>query len=161
MDENTIVVGVDGSAASAAALRWAAAQAPALDARIVAVHAWERSLHHRAPYAPATGESAEQERGNASLVLERAVTAALGAHPAMPVSTVVVQGPAVPALLHYADHALLLALGHHHHPDPAMPPIGPTVRGCMRNATVPVVAVPAELPSRSPTVRPANQAASV
>jgi nucleotide-binding universal stress UspA family protein len=36
----TIVVGVDGSAPSLAALRWAAAEAKLRDARLVAVHAW-------------------------------------------------------------------------------------------------------------------------
>ena len=35
-----IVVGVDGSASSVAALRWAARVAPALDATITAVTAW-------------------------------------------------------------------------------------------------------------------------
>jgi len=37
----TIVVGVDGSAGSAAAVRWCASFAPALQARVVAVHAFE------------------------------------------------------------------------------------------------------------------------
>src|SRR5688500_2217669 len=36
----TIVVGVDGSAPSLAALRWAADEAKLRDARLVAVHAW-------------------------------------------------------------------------------------------------------------------------
>jgi nucleotide-binding universal stress UspA family protein len=36
----TIVVGVDGSAPSKAALRWAAAEAKLRSARLVAVHAW-------------------------------------------------------------------------------------------------------------------------
>ncbi|MHC5909315.1 universal stress protein, partial [Streptomyces sp. S6] len=48
---NDIVVGVDGSEESLAALRWAAGQARLLNARVVAVHAWEPAGHRLAPYA--------------------------------------------------------------------------------------------------------------
>lgn len=50
-----ILVGVDGSPASVAALRWAAELARLRDAEIVAVCAWFVALPSLAPYAPVRG----------------------------------------------------------------------------------------------------------
>ena len=47
-----IVVGIDGSAAAAAALGWAFREAVLRDAVLHVVHAWEPAARGRAPYAP-------------------------------------------------------------------------------------------------------------
>jgi nucleotide-binding universal stress UspA family protein len=47
-----IVVGIDGSAAAAAALAWAFGEAVLRDAVLHVVHAWEPPARGRAPYAP-------------------------------------------------------------------------------------------------------------
>ncbi|MFC8673957.1 universal stress protein [Streptomyces griseorubiginosus] len=72
-----IVVGVDGSDASRAALRWAAQQARRLGAEVVAVHAWTPAT--LAPYACVRGRptpAAQRER--AAQLLADAVRATFG-----------------------------------------------------------------------------------
>lgn len=50
-DGKSIVMDVDGSGASAAALRWAGEQARAAGRQVVTVHAWERTGSGFAPFA--------------------------------------------------------------------------------------------------------------
>ncbi|WP_329126995.1 universal stress protein [Streptomyces sp. NBC_01465] len=140
-----IVVGIDTSVASTAALRWAAAQAAALHAQIIAVHAWQPATCQLAPYAhvpahPTPGE----ERRYAEQLLDHVVRGALGERPPVPVRTVVAEGPAVAVLLEHARTALLLALGHRPHAGTAAPAVGAVARGCLSAATVPVVSIPAD-----------------
>ncbi|MFB8777648.1 universal stress protein [Streptomyces broussonetiae] len=146
-----LVVGVDVSEAAAAALRRAAAQAPALGAEVVAVHAWERSGPRIAPYAPRSARpTPDEERIAAARLLAETVRRVLGPR-AGGVRAELVEGPAARVLLHRARGAVLLVLGHsaHHQDGPAAGPVG---RECLRRATVPVVAVPA------PAVRDAGLA---
>src|SRR5581483_6949732 len=64
-----IVVGVAGSAASAAAVTWAAREAELRGAVLHAVHAWEPAARGRAPYAPGPhGEHRDDERKAAALL---------------------------------------------------------------------------------------------
>ncbi|MBQ0988212.1 universal stress protein [Streptomyces sp. F63] len=146
-----VVVGVDGSAGSVAALRWAAARAPSLGAGLVVVHAWEPATGRRAPYAPAASRpSGTESRGSAGEVLERALRAGLGPSAEAGVRAVLAEGPPAAVLLRYADDALLLVLGRHP-PGPGpgrpVPPNaggGPVARDCLRHARCPVVVVPGE-----------------
>lgn len=57
MTTRTIVVGVDGSEPARAAIRWCVEHAPALDARVVAVHAVEVPVYAGGPFelAPLPG----------------------------------------------------------------------------------------------------------
>lgn len=146
-----VVVGVDGSAGSVAALRWAAARAPSLGADLVVVHAWEPAAVRRAPYAPAAARpSAEESRGRADEVLERALRAGLGPGAEAGVRAVLAEGPPAAVLLRYADEALLLALGRRPPPGPGPGPVtpdaggGPVARDCLRHTRCPVVVVPGE-----------------
>jgi nucleotide-binding universal stress UspA family protein len=50
-----IVVGVDGSAASQAALRWAAGEAGLRRAGLLVIHVWDRTRRQIAPYATRRG----------------------------------------------------------------------------------------------------------
>ncbi|MFJ3422594.1 universal stress protein [Streptomyces sp. NPDC086082] len=142
-DGNGIVVGVDGSAASMAALRWAAEQATVLHADLVAVHAWEPAANGHAPYAPMpAGPTVAQEHEQAMQVLATTVREALGSRTGDTVLRVVLEGPPARVLLQQARGARLLALGRKAHGTFGMPSVGPVGRECLRHATVPVVTVP-------------------
>ncbi|MFJ8632389.1 universal stress protein [Streptomyces sp. NPDC093568] len=138
-----IVVGVDGSEASVAALRWAAEQARALGTPVVAVHAWEPATAGFAPYAPASARpTVAEQRERAAEVLASAVRAAFGPRVGPDLRAVVVEGPPAQVLLRYARGALLLALGRRAHGRWELPAVGTVGRECLRSATVPVVTVP-------------------
>ncbi|MFF4054882.1 universal stress protein [Streptomyces sp. NPDC001668] len=150
-DGNAIVVGVDGSEPSMAALRWAAEQATVLHTDLVAVHAWEPSTNGHAPYAPApVGQTLAQERERATQILAATVREALGPRTGDAVLRIVVEGPPARVLLQQARGALLLALGRKAHGNFGLPSVGPVGRECLRHATVPVVTVPVADRSRGP-----------
>ncbi|MFF5044808.1 universal stress protein [Streptomyces nigra] len=141
---NRIVVGVDGSDASTAALRWATEQARALHAEVVAVHAWEQAGPGLAPYAPASAcPTAAEQRDQASELLASTVREVFGPPTDRAVQTVLVEGPPARVLLQQAHGALLLALGRTPHRQRGIPAVGVVGRECLRHATVPVVTVPA------------------
>lgn len=107
-DGNGIVVGVDGSAASMAALRWAAEQAIVLHADLVAVHAWEPAANGHAPYAPMpAGPTVAQELEQATQVLATTVREALGPRTGDTVRRVVREGLPARVLLQQARGARL------------------------------------------------------
>jgi hypothetical protein len=67
-----IAVGVDGSPASVAAIRWAADVAQLRDAGIAVVRAWHVALTGLAPYAPVSRRPApdgERRRAEADLLV--------------------------------------------------------------------------------------------
>ncbi len=108
MSEHTggIVVGVDGSEASVAALRWAAGQARALGTEVVVVHAWEPVAAGFAPYAPASARpTVPAQRERAAERLASAVHEALGSRIGPGVRAVVAEGPPVRVLLQQAPWA--------------------------------------------------------
>ncbi|MFF1278857.1 universal stress protein [Streptomyces marokkonensis] len=143
----SIVVGVDGSEASAAALRWAAEQAAALRAEVVAVHAWEATAPHIAPYAPVSVRpTPAQERDAAARLLTETLRRAFGPRTDGSVRAELVEGQAVRVLLNRARGALMLAVGRTVHGQGDVPDVGPVGRECLRHASVPVVAVPAPDP---------------
>ncbi|MBC9713886.1 universal stress protein [Streptomyces sp. TRM66268-LWL] len=139
----SVIVGVDGSAASLAALRWSAARAGLLRTRVVAVRAWLPTAALRAPYAPAAGlPTPEEDRRTAAAGLEAAVVQLLEMYPQAPVSCTLDQGPPAPVLLHHARHAVLLVLGRGPRDDISRPALGAVARECVRHATCPVVTIP-------------------
>jgi nucleotide-binding universal stress UspA family protein len=105
-----VVVGVDGSPRTVAALRWAATEALRRDAELHAVLAWG-DTYRPASYAPVTdaGTPAECAR-RAGERLAEAVRAAFGAAPPVPVHELVDERAPVPALLGHARDADLLVL---------------------------------------------------
>jgi nucleotide-binding universal stress UspA family protein len=112
-DERRIVVGVDGSDPSAAALRWALDQAAATGATVVeAVNAWELPGYYAlsAGVLPPPPEGLEPDKLAAEL-LDQAVERETADRSGTEVRRLVLPGPAAAALLRRAEGAELLVVG--------------------------------------------------
>lgn len=137
-----IVVGVDGSAASVAGLRWAAREAQLRGAELHAVYAWDGAERHRAPYAASSGvPSLADDRAAAASLLAGSVHAALGRTPPAALRAELADGRAERVLLDRAIGAELLVLGGVGRPDLRQPATGPVHRACLHAAPCPVVVV--------------------
>jgi nucleotide-binding universal stress UspA family protein len=138
-----IVVGVDGSAASAAAVRWAVREARLRNAAVHLVCAYDSDTRLRAAYASWSWVTREDERYAAAGTLLAA--AAELARPHLPpgrLTAELTREPPVRALLDRAAGAEMLVLGTTRFArEPGQPPraIGPVARACLRLAHCPVV----------------------
>jgi len=136
-----IVVGVDGSAESVAALRWACQEASLRAAEVLAVLALESACHHVASYAVAAPRRSGGSWGAARDVLRHSVSEALRLFPGVSVRTEIAEGLAARVLLDQAADADMLVLGRNPHgPDPYRA-AGPVIRVCLRAARCPVVII--------------------
>ncbi len=134
-----ITVGVNGSPASVAALRWAADLAQLRDAEIVVVRAWHVALASLAPYAPVSRRPTQEgERSRAEADLAGAMPA-----PDVKVTAALVRGPPARVLLNQCADADLLVLGGHHADSPLRQTVGAIAAACLRHAPCPVVIVTA------------------
>lgn len=136
-----IVVGVDGSAESVAALRWACREASLRAAEVLAVLALESACHQVASYAVPAPRPSAGSWGSARDVLRRSVSEALAQFPGVSVRTEIAEGLAARVLLDQATDADMLVLGRNSQdPDPYRP-AGPVIRVCLRSARCPVVII--------------------
>src|SRR6202030_1436554 len=136
-----IVVGVDGSAESVAALRWACREASQRAAEVLAVLALESACHQVASYAVPAPRSVGGSWGAARDVLRQAVAEAMSQYPGVRVRTEIAEGLAARVLLDQALDADLLVLGRNSQgPDPYRA-AGPVIRVCLRAARCPVVVI--------------------
>ncbi len=132
-----IVVGVDGSPSSMAALRWAIRQAERTGAEVEAVTVWW--------YPPGYGlapmpEGAGDLEGEAAKTLAEALAEVSGLAPDVIVCPRVVEGNAAEVLLRAACGAELLVVGSRGHSGFAAT-LGSVSRHCVRHAPCPVVVV--------------------
>jgi nucleotide-binding universal stress UspA family protein len=135
-----IVVGVDESPASLAALRWAAREAGLRATRLEVVRAWERARWPVAPYASRPHPPGSHEDcAAAGARLAGAVRTMLGPAPAIPVTVEVAEGLATQVLLDRAAGAELLVLGGV--ASTGRDAIGPVARDCLRHPPCPIVVV--------------------
>ena len=147
-----IVVGVDGSAESAAALRWACREAALRGAEVHAVHVREANCHSLASYAVPASPSAEDE-------VEEIWRAVAAEHGSVQVRTEVADGLAARVLLDRCAGADMLILGTVSDVPGASRSAGPVIRACLRRAPCPVVVISAAqdaVPRREPPVRPGD-----
>ena len=136
-----IVVGVDGSTESVAALRWACREANLRAAEVHAVLALESACHQVASYAVPTPRRTGGSWGAARDVLRRSVNEAASLYPGVTVRTEITEGLAARVLLDHAREADMLVLGRTSHgPDPYRG-AGPVIRVCLRAAPCPVVII--------------------
>ena len=149
MTENTntsrrIVVGVDGSAGSKTALRWAMNQARLSGANLEAVASWQDPVvyGYGFGYAPTL-----EEGGSLARVAQNALDATIKEvsasfdHP-VPVSTRVEEGPAAQVLPRVAVGAELLVVGSRGHGAFAGMVLGSVSQHCVQNMSGPVVVIP-------------------
>ena len=136
-----IVVGVDGSAESVAALRWACREASLRAAEVLAVLALESACHQVASYAVPAPRQSGGSWGAVRDVLRKAVSEALSLFPGISVRTEIAEGLAARVLLDQAADADMLVLGRNSDgPDPYRA-TGPVIRVCLRAARCPVVII--------------------
>ena len=133
--ESTILVGVSGSPASLAALRWARDEAERRECRLRIVLIWapeQRASYAQHLYRDDGTKGPEQAWGR----LTDAVRAVLGSGPWRNTTIEAVEGSVEQQLLAASEDADLLVLGSG--PTAA---IGPVVRTCLIEARCPVVVV--------------------
>ncbi|PRW62735.1 universal stress protein [Actinopolyspora mortivallis] len=138
-EENRIVVGVDGSAPSLAALDWALGQAELTGATVEAVTAWE----YPAFYSWEGGAISPREfESAASQTVEDAVDRAVDRRSSPPpVRTKVTQGDSAQVLLDTARDAELLVVGSRGHGGFVGALIGSVSHRCTHHSRCPVVIV--------------------
>lgn len=141
---NGIVVGVDGSAASVAALRWAIARAKAEHTTITAVevrvpvHLMPGTSYAMQPY----GTAPPAERLRSRLHATVSATVAPVTDPPEIVELQVQGDPAVELARAAADHGDMLVLGYRPHSRVAEFLLGRVGGECLRHSRRPVVLVP-------------------
>lgn len=104
-----IVVGIDGSAGAARALRWAAEEARLRGASLDVVHAWHMPYFNGYPYVTASFDYDILEEAARS-TLDTAVEA-LDVDVRVPVERILVQGAAAPSILDVAKDADMVVVG--------------------------------------------------
>lgn len=144
----TIVVGVDGSPASAAALRWAVEEAELRGARVVAIHAWtfippapvaEPGL---IPLPPADlAGTLEAEREAAERELAAAVSEAFPKGAPVEIEERLVEDAPADALVADSDSAELVVVGSKGRTGLASVLLGSVSRHVVSHAHCPVVVV--------------------
>ncbi|MFE7192352.1 universal stress protein [Kitasatospora sp. NPDC057541] len=151
-----IVVGIDGSAPSKAALRWAVGQAVLTGATVHAVAAWEYpSLYGW--FAPMVDDGFEQ---SARRTLTAEVDEVIGARRPVPVTESLVLGHAAEALLEAAEDADLLVLGSRGRGTFARTLLGSVSTRCAVHGSCPVVIVRADGTAAAPAPLAAAATAS-
>ena len=138
MADTDVVVGVDGSPSSKAALRWALDQARLTKARLRAVIAWEVT-----PYT-GWGVLAHEDFGAAAgQLLSESVRETLGFDPPLDVEVVETVRPGHPAqvLIDESAHGALLVVGSRGRGGFAGTLLGSVSQICVQHAHCPVLVV--------------------
>ncbi|MFJ8789849.1 universal stress protein [Streptomyces sp. NPDC102462] len=138
-----IVVGVDGSPSSHAAVRWAVRYAGLVGGRVDAVAAWEMPGIETWSAPPVDSDFDED---NARRRLAEQLREALGAEPAGSVRALLVRGHPVDVLLRAAEGAQALVVGSHGRRGFARALLGSVSQHIAQHARCPVVIVRPDRP---------------
>jgi len=131
-----IVVGIDGSPTSVAALEWAVRQAELTGSAVEAVTTWEWPTNYGWAFPfPPEYDPAEDAGRMLSGVLEPIRSG----HPDVPVHPTVVEGHPAPVLVKASRGADLLVVGSRGHGEFAGMLIGSVSEHCVTNAHCPVL----------------------
>jgi nucleotide-binding universal stress UspA family protein len=143
--QRRIVVGVDGSVPSKAALSWAVEQGRRTGAVVEAVIAWE----FPAPYGYSVPVSDVNWEQLAKQAVSDAVAAVADDAAPVKISYKVVEGNAAQVLLDESAEADLLVVGNRGHSGFVEALLGSTSQHCVQHATCPVVIVGGSVSSHS------------
>ena len=140
-NQGDIVVGVDHSAVSVAALRWAVSEAAESGRQVVALRAWtfEPVYDLGAAVAGSPETVADRERRQ----LDEVVGEARAEHPGVAVRAELVEHSATVALAEASKTAAMLVLGSHGRGRLLKLLVGSVAEHCLREASCPVVVIPA------------------
>jgi nucleotide-binding universal stress UspA family protein len=137
-----IVVGIDGSAASREALRWAAKEAEARGVGLQVVGVWSFPMYldpmgGAHPLPDLLERTEERERK----MIDDEIVGVLGASPAVSITKTLRCGSTAPALLAESDGADLLVIGSRGRGGFLSVLLGSTAMHCVQHASVPVAVV--------------------
>jgi nucleotide-binding universal stress UspA family protein len=136
-----IVVGVDGSESSKAALAWAVRQAALTGAGVDAVHAWHDPVSYSYGYGYSMPLPVPDMEKFAAKVLDEAVAEAADQAPGVEIRPVLVKDYPAQALLDAAKGAELLVVGSRGHSGLAEALLGSVGQHCVHHAECPVVVI--------------------
>ena len=141
----TIVVGVDGSAGSRNALRWAISEAALRGATVEAVTTWQSPSYAYTGVAvmPPVVELAEAAAAALDETIAAETAVLTGSDAAVTIEQVVVEGPAAAVLIERARDADLLVVGSRGHGGFRGLLLGSVSHQCASHAHCPVVVIPA------------------
>ena len=137
--ERRIVVGVDGSAPSKAALAWAVKQAALTGAVVEAVMAWEFPVTYGGYMMPVPDDV--DYAGIAAKVVAGAIAEVCAPGEPAKIRSTVAEGHAAQVLLDAADGAELLVVGSRGHGGFTGALLGSVSQHCAQHATCPVVVI--------------------
>jgi nucleotide-binding universal stress UspA family protein len=138
---NKIVVGVDGSPGSIAALRWAHGEAELRSARLEVVSVWQYPMMTTMPAFGAMPEVSDLSNLTEQSTLAILAEAGIESTPELPVTICVAEGTAASALTNAAADADLLVVGSRGHGGFAGLLLGSVSHQCTMHAPCPVVVV--------------------
>ncbi len=132
-----VVVGIDGSPSSVAALEWAAHQAELTGAtlEVIATWDWPAAFGVAFSYVPSNYNPSDDARQ----ILDDALEGVRSAHPALSIRSIVLEGHPAPILVEASRGADLLVVGSRGHGEFAGMLIGSVSEHCVTNAHCPVL----------------------
>jgi nucleotide-binding universal stress UspA family protein len=130
-----VVVGVDGSPHSAAALRWSLDEAEAHSGQVEAILAWQMPFLSN----PAAYNKSELQRTYQEFLIK--TVSEIAPSPAVPLHTLVAEGDPIESLIQASKDADLLVLGSRGRSPFAGLMLGSVSQACAAHAACPVVVV--------------------
>jgi nucleotide-binding universal stress UspA family protein len=130
-----IVVGIDGSPSSIAALDWAVRQAELIEARLEVLMTWEWPTSYGWSPVPSDYDPAH----DAETFLEDTMKSVRTSHPGLSIHSSVQEGHPAPALVEASRGADLLVVGSRGHGEFAGMLLGSVSEHCVTNAGCPVL----------------------
>jgi nucleotide-binding universal stress UspA family protein len=140
--QELVVVGVDGSAESVAALRWAARYSTATGARVRALLAWHYpTAAGEAPVGLAPEAIRAQTEAQMHATLDEAIAKAYAGQDSVGAEKHIAYGHPAQVLIEVSREADLLVVGHHGHGAFAGILLGSVSIHCVTSAFCPVVVI--------------------
>jgi nucleotide-binding universal stress UspA family protein len=130
-----IVVGIDGSPSSIAALDWAVRQAELTDAALEVLMTWEWPASYGWSPVPNDYDPGH----DAATFLEDTLKSVRAAHPGLSIGSSTLEGHPAPALVEASRDADLLVVGSRGHGEFAGMLLGSVSEHCVTNAECPVL----------------------